>query len=456
MNRINIIRFAVTLFCYLTSLNCLAQTANWPQFRGPQASGVAEGKNLPDEWGPDKNILWKTEVPGKGHSSPIIWGNRIFLTSDIEGDIIPGQKAIYHERNKQPWVHPDALSGNKKHTLKVICLDRDSGKILWERIAHEGAVLDDRHKKNTYASGTPVTDGKYVYAFFEAEGLFCYDFTGKLIWKTSLGQIAKMGMGPGTSPVLHENLLYLQCDVEDGGAGGFLAAIDKRTGKEVWRVKREHRKTHATPLIVQTGQRTELITNGWETIVSYDAKTGQELWQCAGVKAWGIPSPVAGHGMVFLAAGYPSKRAIGVKLGGAGKLDGTPNVVWSYTKGTAYVTSPILYGDYLYLVSEKGILTCLDAKTGEIKYEGGRVPTPATFFASAVAFDGKLFLTSEDGETFVIKAGPVHEVIRTNNVGEPVMASPAIANGKVFIRGDKHLYCIGAGEKGSGKLSGGQ
>ena len=436
----------ITSAYVLLALLCLsgwAQTVNWPQFRGPNSSGIGEGKNLPDEWSPEKNIIWKTELPGRGHSSPIVWGNRIFLTSDVEGEVIPGQKAVHHVRNKATWVHPDALSGDRKHTLKVICLDRVSGKILWEKVAYEGAVLDDRHKRNTYASGTPVTDGKYVYAFFESEGLYCYDFTGKLLWKTSVGPIAKMGMGPGTSPALFENMLYLQCDLEDGGVGGFLLAVDKRTGKEVWRVKRDQRKTHATPLIVQTGQRAELITNAYETIVSYDPKTGQELWQCEGVKTWGIPSPVAGHGMVFLTGGADRKRAIGIKLGGVGKLDGTPNIVWSYTKGTAYVTSPILYGDYLYLVSEKGILTCVEATTGKIVYEGGRVPTPATFFASAVAYDGKLFLTSEDGETFVVKAGPVHEVIRTNTVGEPVMASPAIANGKLFIRGGQHLFCIG-------------
>jgi outer membrane protein assembly factor BamB len=300
-----------------------------------------------------------------------------------------------------------------------------------------------------------VTDGRFVYAYFESEGLYCYDFNGKLIWKTALGKTSKVGMGPGTSPTLYENLLFLQCDNEDGGPGvSFLAAVDKRTGKEVWRVKRDHRKTHATPLIVRTEKRVELITSGSESIISYDPKTGAELWRSAGVKGYGIPSPVTGHGMVFLAAGYPSKRAVGIKLGGAGDLTGTPNVVWSYDKGTAYVTSPILYGDYYYIVSDKGILTCIEAKTGALKYEGGRVPTPATFSASAVAYDGKILLTSEDGETFVIKAGPVHEVLRTNTVGEPVLASPAIASGRIFIRGDKHLYCIGAADKaaaGNGK-----
>ncbi len=417
--------------CLTCGIHCFArsrnETSNWPQWRGPQGLGISEEKNLPEEWGTDKNIIWKAELPGRGHSSPIVWGNRIFLTAAIEGEVVPGAKAVHHVRNGQTWVHPDSIAGNRQHTLKVLCLDRDTGKILWERVAYEGTVHDDRHRKNSYASSTPVTDGKYVYAFFEAEGLYCYDFSGKLTWKTNVGKIAKMGMGPGTSPALYENLLFLQCDQEDGGPGAsFIAAVDKRTGKEVWRVKRDHRKTHATPLIVRAGKRVELVASGAETVIAYDPATGEELWRSNGVRGHAIPSAVAGHDMVFVSAGYPSKRAIGIKLGGSGNLAGTPNVVWSYDKGTAYVTSPILYGDYVYFVSDKGILTCIEAKTGEIKYEGGRVPVPASFSASAVAYDGKIYLTSEDGDTFVIKAGPTHEVIRTNSLGEPVLASPAI------------------------------
>lgn len=438
-------------FCLACGLPCFAQSStsvNWPQWRGPQGSGISAEKNLPDEWGADKNIRWKTPLPGRGHSSPVVWGNRIFLTTDLEGDVIPGAKAVQHVRNGQVWVHPDSVSGNRNHTLKVLCLDRDTGKILWEQVAYEGKVLDDRHRKNTYASGTPATDGKFVYAFFEAEGLYCYDFAGKLIWKTSVGNVSKVGMGPGTSPVLYENLIILQCDLEDGGPDlSFISAIDKRTGKEVWRVKRDHRKTHATPLVARSGDRTELIASGWETVVAYDPSNGKELWRCDGVRGWAIPSPVAGHDMVFVSAGYPGKRAMGIKLGASGNLTGTKSLVWSYDKGTAYVTSPILYGDYLYLVSDKGILTCIDAKTGAIQYEGGRVPVPATFSASAVAFDGKIFLTSEDGDTFVIKAGPKHEVLATNSLGEPVYASPAISDGMLFIRGEKTLYCIGRGAK---------
>jgi outer membrane protein assembly factor BamB len=418
--------------------------SNWPQWRGPGASGVSSEKNLPIEWSESKNVQWKTEIPGRGHSSPIIWGNKVFLTTSIEGPVVAGAKAVTHIRRGQVYVHPDSVGGDHSYTIKILCLDRDSGKILWQKIAYEGPVYDDRHRKNTFASATPVTDGKYVWTLFDAEGVYCYDFDGKLVWKASLGKFAKMGMGNGMSPVLYENLLILQCDQEDGGSGSFITALDKLTGKEVWRVPRTQRKTWATPVLVRTAQRVELIASGAESTVSYDPATGKELWRSEGVISHAIPSAVTGHGMVFVSGGSSGqpKLAIAIRLGGTGDLKGTPYVVWKYNKGTAYVPSPILYGDYLYLMTDSGILTCLDAKTGEVKYEGGRVPVPATFTSSPVAFDGKILLTSEDGDTFIIKAGPGYEVLRTNSLGEPVFASIAISAGKLFIRGAKHLYCI--------------
>lgn len=450
MRRIFLHLFSI-LFCVAAIVTALylpraaAQITNWPQWRGHGGLAISAEKNLPDEWSGEKNVLWKTPISGRGHSSPIIWEKRVFLTTSIEGELIPDAKPVAHVRAGKPFIHPDSVAGARQHTLKVLCLDRDTGKLLWERTAYEGRVYDDRHRKGAYASSTPATDGRYVYAFFEAEGLYCYDFNGKLIWKSSLGKIAKMGLGPGVSPVLHENLVILQCDQEDGGteAGSFIAAVNKRTGKEVWRVARTHRKTWATPLVVRTRQGAELIASGAETIIAYDPKTGQELWRCDGVRGHAIPSAVAGLGMVFVTAGYPSKRALAIRPGARGDITNTSNVAWHYDKGTAYVTSPILYGDYFYIVSDKGVITCFDAKTGALKYEGGRVPIPATFTSSAIAFDGKLLLTSEDGDTFVIKAGAQHEVIRTNSIGEPVFASLAIADSKIFIRGDKHLFCIG-------------
>ncbi|HKZ81804.1 MAG TPA: PQQ-binding-like beta-propeller repeat protein [Pyrinomonadaceae bacterium] len=414
--------------------------ANWPQWRGPSGQGVSGEKNLPIEWGPAKNIKWKTPISGRGHSSPIVWGNRIFLTTAIEGPVVPGAKAVKHMDGDKEFLHPDSVGADHKHTFKVLCLDRETGRVLWEQTAFEGTPYDNRHRKASYAASTPTTDGKHVYAFFGTEGLFAFDIKGKLSWKADLGKLGTVGMGTGTSPILYENIVIVQCD-EENGAGSFIVALDKQTGKEVWKTPRKVQVSWSTPILVRTAKRIELVTSGTESVVAYDPATGKELWRHKGVESNAIPSPVANYEMVFISAGFPAKIAMAIPLGGAGDLGDA--VAWKYVKGTAYVPSPILYGDYLYLTTDRGILTCLDSKTGEVKYEGGRVPIPATFTASPIAFDGKILLTSEDGDTFIIKAGPKHEVIGTNSVGEPVYASPAVADGRIFIRGEKNLYCIG-------------
>ena len=419
-----------------------SSAGNWPQWRGPDGSGISTEKNLPAEWNTTKNIKWKTPIDGRGHSSPIVWENKVFLTTAIEGEVVPDAKAAKHMIDGKEFLHPDSIGANKKHTFKVIALNRDNGKILWQAVAFEGTPYDDRHRKSSYAASTPATDGKMVYAFFGSEGLYAYDFNGKLVWKADLGKMGTVGMGTGTSPLIFEDLVIVQAD-EENATASFIVAFDKKTGKEVWKTPRKVQVSWSTPLLVKTAKRAELITSGTESIISYDPKTGKELWTHKGVESNAIPSPVANNDMVYLVAGFPAKIALAIRLGGSGDLTGTPNVPWKYSKGTAYVPSPILYGDYLYLTTDRGILTCIDAKTGEVKYEGGRIPVPATFTASPVAFDGKILLTSEDGDTFIVKAGPKHEVIGTNSVGEPVYASPAIADGRIFIRGEKNIYCIG-------------
>lgn len=417
---------------------------HWPQWRGPDGSGVAPGSGFPTEWTPDTNIAWKTAIPGRGHSSPSVWGDRIFLTTSIEGPSVPGNKAPVHIGwdGKPGYVHPDSVGADHAYTLKVLAVDAKSGKVLWERTAYEGPMYDDRHRKNTYASSTVATDGRLIYAFFESAGLYCYDVDGVLKWKASLGGLAKAGMGPGTSPVLFDQLVIVQCDLEMG-EGSFIAALDRATGREVWRAARTNRRSWATPLLVRAAGRTELVASGAESVIAYDPTTGRELWRADGVVSHPIPSAVAGHGVVVVSAGSQQKRALAIRAGGSGDLTGSDAVVWRYSKGTAYVPSPILYGDYVYLMTDKGLLTCLDAKTGALQYEGGRVPVPATFTASPVAYDGVILLTSEDGDSFVIRAGPKHEVVRTNSVGEPVYASPALVTGRIYVRGERHLFAIG-------------
>jgi outer membrane protein assembly factor BamB len=443
-------RIALTLIVGISlalgSLSFVARTVsagNWPQWRGPEGSGISNEKNLPSEWSPTKNIKWKTPIEGRSHSSPIVWGNRIFLTTAVEGAEVPGAKAVKHQIDGKDFIHPDSVGANKKHTFKVMALDRDSGKLVWQQTAWEGTPYDDRHRKSSYAASTPATDGKMVYAFFGTEGLYAYDFKGKLVWKAQLGNIGTLGMGAATSPILYDNFVIVQAD-EENATASFIIALDKKTGKEVWKTPRKIQVSWCTPLLVRTATRTELITSGTENVIAYDPATGKELWRHKGLESNAIPSPVANNEMAYLVAGFPTKITYAIRLGQNGDLTGTPNVPWKYEKGTAYVPSPILYGDSLYLTTDRGILTALDAKTGEVKYEGGRIPIPATFTASPVAFEGKILMTSEDGDTFMIKAGPKHEILGTNSVGEAVYASPAIADGHIFIRGEKNLYCIGS------------
>ena len=416
-----------------------AQT-NWPQWRGNDGSGISSETSIPTEWNETKNIRWKTSIPGRGHSSPIVFGSRIFLTTSIEGPIVPGAQAVRHVHKGQEYLHPDSVGADHSYTMKLLCLSLDSGKVVWEKTVYEGTVYDNRHRKNTYASATPATDGQFVYLSFEAEGIYCYDFDGKRIWKASLGRIAKGGMGPGTSPVLFENLVILQCD-QEYGEGSFIAALDKKTGKEVWKVARDQRRSWATPLLVKTAQRTELITSGPMKILAYDPATGKELWRAPGVESNPIPSPVFGNGLVFVTAGSDAKRALAIRVGGSGDLADTPNVVWRYDRGTAYVPSPIFYDEYLYLMTDAGALTCLEAATGKLVYQV-RLPVATRFTASPVAFAGKVLIVSEDGDSFILKAGPTPEVLNANSLGEPVYASPAISNGNILIRGERTLYCV--------------
>jgi outer membrane protein assembly factor BamB len=426
-------------FVALTAASTRALAENWPQWRGPGGQGISSEAKLPTEWAPDKNVAWKTELPGSGHSSPIVWGDRIFVTAVVEGEVIAGQKAVAHTMGGKPFLHPDSTAGDKKHTFKVVSLDARTGKILWDQTAYEGPVYDNRHRQSSYAGPTPATDGAMVFAYFGPEGLYAYDYAGTLVWKV-VEKFPTLGLGTGTSPILYQDLVIVQRD-EDNGDNSNIAAYDKKTGKEVWRTKRPVDISWGTPVLVEAGGRTEIVTNGSDLIIAYDAATGKELWRTKGVESNAIHTPLVGHGLVIVTAGFPVKRVIAIR---PGEVADDKRVAWQYSKGTAYVVSNILYGDYLYLLTDNGIVTCLNPETGEVKYEGGRVPVPARFMGSPVAFAGFVAMTSQDGDTFMLKAGPAHEIVRTNSVDEPVYSSPAIANGRIYIRGEKHLFAIGS------------
>lgn len=419
----------------LLLISMLAANAepNWPQWRGTASAGVSDEKNVPLEWAPGKNIAWQTEIPGRGVSSPVVWGDHIFLTTAIEGGKVDGITPPIHKLGGTVFRHPDSKGADHQHKLVVLAIDRKSGRILWEQVAYEGLVYDEYHKKGSYAAPTPITDGKHVYVSFGTGGLYAYDFNGKLAWKHDLGKLGSIGMGPGTSPLLDGNLLLLQCDQEEG-EGSFVMAIDKRTGKTAWKTERKNGATWATPVLYKH----ELITSALEATIAYDVATGKELWRGPGLDGNAVPSSVMGHGMVYVNTGYPKKNTLAFQLGGRGEV----KEVWSYKKGGAYITSPLLYGDYLYLSSDKGILTCLDAKTGEVKYDNGRPPAPSTVFASMIAVNGRILVTNDEGDTYIVKAGAAFEILGKNSVGEAVQASLAVANGSIYVRGSKHLFCI--------------
>ena len=466
----------MTLLVALTLLQsgAPAEPDHWPQWRGPGGRGIAHG-TYPETWSASENIAWKTEIPGRGHSSPVVWGDRVFLTTSIVGRQYPGRLAPDHLGfDLEPgYLHPDSVGVDYAHTLKVLAIDAASGAIVWDRTVYDGPVHDNRHRKNTYASSTVVTDGEAVYASFESEGFYAFDFEGNLLWKASFGGMAKAGLGPGTSPILYGELLIVQGDQEMGN-GSFIAALDRATGAVVWYTQRANRRSWATPLLVEAGGRDLLLASGAEAVIAYDPATGRELWRTDGTVSHPIPSIVAGNGLAFATAGSQCKVALAIRLsvenerraisgrdglepeGSAAQAagsstplaDATPSspssdrIAWRHDKGTAYVPSPILYDGILYLVTDRGIVTALDAAGGELIYEGGRVSVPATFTASPVAFDGKILLTSEDGDTFVLRAGPTHEILHTNSLGEPVFASPALAGGTIYMRGAQHLFAI--------------
>ncbi len=419
-----------------------AQAPHWPQWRGPDRNGVSTAVDLPLEWGPSKNVLWKAEIEGRGHSSPVIWDKTIFVTTDIEGEVIPGAHAPVHLRAGEPYLHPAAGSADRRHTLKILAIDADTGRTRWSRTVHDGPVFDNRHRNNTYATPTATTDGERVYVYFGSQGLFAFDFEGTLVWDVDFGDIATWGHGHGTSPLLFENLLILQLD-QNEGEGSVLLALDKVTGQEIWKTPREERINYSSPVLIGSGDRLEIVTTSYHNVIAYDVRTGEERWRSPGFLGNAIPTVVADDRMVFAVSGYPDKITRAIRIPTASDVPATVDAVWEYRKGSGYTPSPLLYRGYLYLVSDKGILTCIEPETGEIVYEGGRIPVPTFVRASPVAWEDKILLSGEEGDFFVVQAGPEHKVLAQSSIDERVIASPAVAHGRLYIRSEEHLYAIG-------------
>jgi outer membrane protein assembly factor BamB len=400
-----------------------AETTTWPQFRGPGADGLAEGRDLPDRWSPTENVVWKTDLPGKGWSSPIVWGERICVTA-----------AVPAEGGKQRWM--------------LYCLDWNSGKIVWERQVFEGKP-SPVHQKNSYASETPVTDGERVYVYFGNVGLVhCYDFDGTRIWEKDLGRYRSYNdYGTGSSPLLHRDRLYV---LNDNLEQSFLIALDRKTGEQVWKTAREERTNWGTPTIWENSKRTEIVVSAINKVRSYDLD-GKVLWELKG-QVNAIPRPLAKGDLVYFMFGFFSQRKslYAVRAGGSGDLslkDGETSsaaVAWHQPKGGAYHPSPLALGERLYALGDNNVLSCFDARTGKPFYENQRLPNVAGLTsASPWAYDGKVFFLSESGIVTVIADGPEFKVLHQNRMEETCMATPAIARGSLLLRTESKLYRIG-------------
>ena len=443
------------LFSLLLCLTTASYAQDWPSFRGSNASGVAEGAKTPASWDAEKsvNILWKTTIPGLAHSSPIAWGDRLFVTTAISTS-----KA---DQYFKPGLYGDVDTDtdSSKHSWHVYCLDKRTGKILWDQLAHEGVPKIKRHIKSTHANSTPATDGKHVVAFFGSEGLYCYDLKGKLLWSQDLG-ILDTGWfydpdyqwGTASSPIIYKNLVIVQCDVQKNS---FIAAYDINTGKLAWRTPREEIPSWGSPNVYEGKTRAELVTNATRAIRGYDPMTGKELWKMTGNPEVTATTPVFSDGMIFIVNHYrPNQPIYAIRAGATGDIslkDGkTSNefVVWSFQQGGAYMPTPLIYGEYLYINNNMGTLICRNAKTGERIYQERIGGKGGSYSASPVAADGKLYLTSEDGEVFVVKAGPKYELLSANPMGEPLMATPAISDGVIFVRGQHNLFAIAEPQAG--------
>jgi outer membrane protein assembly factor BamB len=422
---------------------------HWPSFRGTNASGVADGAATVTTWDAKtgQNILWKTPVAGVAVSSPIVWGDRVFVSTAVGSDPNAGiRTGLYGD------VEP--AKDDSRHTWKVVALDKRSGKVLWERIAHEGMPKTRRHPKSSQATATPVTDGRRVIVSFGSEGLYAYDLDGTLLWKRDLGVLnagwfydPDYEWGIGSSPIIWKDLVIVQCDIQKNS---FIAAFDVATGEPRWRTPREEIPSWSTPAIFEHDGKTELITQATTFIRGYDPSNGKELWRLAGNSEITIPTPIVGPGFVVVTNGYRGVQPIfAIKPGAAGDItlkgEETVNasIAWSSKRGGPYIPTPVIYRDQLYVLQIAGILAAYNVKTGERIYQE-RIGGGGSFSASPVAADGKIYLASEDGDMFVVKAGPKFELLSSNPVGEVIMATPAISNGVIFVRGLKHVFAIGS------------
>ncbi len=422
---------------------------DWPTYRGIQATGVSEGRPVPTTWSlPGKTgIKWQAPIAGLGHSSPIIWGDSLCVTTAISGRADAGLK---------PGLYGDVASVNDDtpHTWKLVCLNKQNGRVAFERTLNNGVPKIKRHTKSTHASSTLATDGSYIVAMLGSEGLFAFDMKGTQLWKKDLGVLDSgwfmdktAQWAFGSSPIIHEGTVILQADVQQGA---FLGAFDLKTGNEKWRTPRADVPTWGTPTIVQVNGRPQVIVNGWKHIGAYDFATGKEIWKLAGGGDIPVPTPIVGDGLIYITNAHgPMAPIYAIRTTATGDISlktgetSNAHIAWSYPRDGGYLITPILYRGILYVVKSNGAFQALDAKTGERIYQDRLGSGTTAFTASPVAADGKIYFSSEEGDTFVVEAGKTFKLLATNPTGEIIMATPAISEGVLFIRTAKQIVAVG-------------
>ncbi len=438
-----------------------AAAQNWPSFRGPKASGVADGQNLPEKFGGEtaENVRWKTRIPGLAHSSPIVWGDRVFLTTAVSSR---GPASF------KPGLYGagDASDDRGAQQWKVLCLNKRDGRVLWERTAFDGVPREKRHIKATYANATPATDGNTVVAFFGSQGLHAYQVDGKPMWERNLGVLdagaydaPDYEWGTASSPIIYKDRVIVQCDVQPKGARkqapgddrptSFLAAFDLKTGKPLWRAERDELPSWGTPNVYEGAGGIELVTNASNFIRGYDPASGQEIWRLGGSSKITTPTPVFADGLIVVASGRrPEAPIFVIRAGARGDIslkDGATSnahVTWSRMQRGSYMPTPLIYQGLLYVLNNNGIFDCYDLKSGEEVYRERITHRGLGFSASPVAADGRIYISGEDGDVFVVKAGRKFELNATHAMGEPLMATPALSDGTLILRGQNHVFAV--------------
>lgn len=411
---------------------------NWHQWRGPEASGVSRSATPPLEWDAEKNIQWKVPIAGEGTGSPIVWGDKVFvLTSINTGKVDPSLPKPEDQPKRQFGI----TFPNTTYEFVVICLDRNTGNEIWKRTAIEKVPHEGHHGDNNFASYSPTTDGKRLYAWFGSAGLYCYDLDGEQLWSRDLGPVStRLSFGEGSSPVVHGNRLVINRDNE---GGSYILCLNAENGETIWKKDREEGSGWSTPLIVEAAGKTQVIVNASNRVRSYNLEDGTTLWECGGQVGNVTPSPVSMDSMVICMSGYRGSAAIAIPLDSEGDITDEKKTLWTLNRGTPYVPSPLLYDGLLFFnQSNNGILSAVDAKTGEVAIERTRMEGVPNIYASPVGAADRVYFVGRDGTTLVIAKDREYKVLAVNRLGEAMDASPALVGNQIFLRGKKHLYCI--------------